>query len=77
MSNEQAINYLKSSGFTDDQIKEVEQAITFDFLLWLIVHYEIEDMKLYELEDDTQWEIDEVVKEYLDVIEVIKDIKTN
>ena len=77
MSNEQAMNYLKSSGFTDDQIKEIEEAITFDFLLWLIVHYEIEDMKLYELEDNTQWGIDEVVKEYLDVIEVIKDIKTN
>jgi hypothetical protein len=30
MNKEQAINYLKSSGFSDEQINEVKQAFTAD-----------------------------------------------
>ena len=43
-----------------------------DFMMWFVTHYEVEDMRVYELEYGEEWTRKNVINEYLD-LDYVKD----
>lgn len=39
-----------------------------DFMMWFVTHYEVEDMRVYELEYGEEWGRKDVISEYLDYV---------
>ena len=39
-----------------------------DFMMWFVTHYEVEDMRVYELEYGEEWSRKDVIGEYLDYV---------
>ena len=39
-----------------------------DFMLWFVTHYEVEYMRVYELEYGEEWKREDVINEYLDYV---------